>query len=104
MLKSLALLVLFTLPLRGQPPAESDPQRVKLPNGWALTPAGKSLTLGDFPLNMTFSPDGKYLAVTNDGQGIQSLQLVDASRGVLADTREVESAWLGLAWSADGKR
>ena len=29
--------------------------RVQLPNGWSLTPAGKSLPLGDLPLNIAVS-------------------------------------------------
>jgi hypothetical protein len=37
---------------------------VLLPNGWSLTPAGHSLTLGDLPLNIAVSPSGRYLAVT----------------------------------------
>lgn len=31
-------------------------QRVTLPNGWSLTPIGKSLPLQDLPLNLVASP------------------------------------------------
>ena len=51
--------------------------RVMLPNGWQLTPAGKYLPLGDLPLNMALSPDGRWLAVTNNGYGRQSIKLID---------------------------
>jgi hypothetical protein len=35
-------------------------QRVTLPNGWSLTPIGKSLALQDLPLNLVVSPSKKY--------------------------------------------
>src|SRR6187431_2036499 len=34
-----------------------ESKRVGLPNGWSLTPVGKSLPLGDLPLNMAISPN-----------------------------------------------
>ena len=34
--------------------------RITLPNGWSLSPAGKSLPLGDLPLNMAVSYSKKY--------------------------------------------
>ncbi|MBI5471576.1 MAG: bifunctional YncE family protein/alkaline phosphatase family protein [Ignavibacteriae bacterium] len=77
--------------------------RIHLPNGWGLTAVGKSLPLGDLPLNIAVSPDGKTLAVTNNGQSTQSIQLIDIASGVLLDTKEVRAAWLGLAWSDDAK-
>jgi hypothetical protein len=51
-------------------------KRIHLPNGWALTPVGTSLQLGDLPLNIAVSSTQKYLAVTNNGQSTQSLQLL----------------------------
>ena len=74
-----------------------------LPTGWSLTPAGTSLPLGDLPLNIAVSPDKKCLAVTNNGQGKQSLQLIDAKKGRLLHSFDIPIAWLGLAFSDDGK-
>src|SRR5450756_1669323 len=51
--------------------------RVMLPNGWSLSPAGHSLPLGDLPLNIVVSPSRRYVAVTNNGQSTQTLQLID---------------------------
>lgn len=77
--------------------------RVKLPNGWSLTPAGRSLPLGDLPLNLVVSPSGKYLAVTNNGQSKQSITLLDAaSERLLADV-PIPKSWVGLAFSRDEK-
>jgi len=50
---------------------------VTLPNGWSLSPAGRSLPLGDLPLNIAVSASKKWIAVTNNGQSRQSLQCVN---------------------------
>ncbi|HRI61353.1 MAG TPA: hypothetical protein PK228_16550 [Saprospiraceae bacterium] len=55
--------------LFAQKPGKSSEKSMLLPTGWSLTPAGISLPLGDLPLNITVSPNKKYLAVTNNGQG-----------------------------------
>jgi YVTN family beta-propeller protein len=77
--------------------------RRRLPNGWSITPVGKKLPLGDLPLNMVVSPDKKLVAVTNNGQSLQMLQLFDARKEKQLDWVEVGKAWYGLAFSADSK-
>ncbi|MCU0324866.1 MAG: hypothetical protein MUF45_06380, partial [Spirosomaceae bacterium] len=77
--------------------------RVKLTNGWALTPIGKSLKLQDLPLNLVVSPTKKYLAVTNNGQSTQSITLIDAATETILDDETIEKSWLGLAFSPDEK-
>jgi hypothetical protein len=54
------------------------PNQKKLPNGWKLSPVGRSFPLGDLPLNIAVSKNQKLLAVTNNGQSVQSIQLIDA--------------------------
>ncbi|MEI7589645.1 MAG: hypothetical protein WCJ68_09145, partial [Chitinophagia bacterium] len=54
-----------------------DSQKIMLPNGWSLSPAGSSVELGDLPLNMVVSKSKKLMAVTNNGQGKQSIQLIN---------------------------
>ncbi|HLY68196.1 MAG TPA: bifunctional YncE family protein/alkaline phosphatase family protein [Puia sp.] len=78
-------------------------KRVLLPNGWSLTPAGSSLPLGDLPLNIAVSAAGKYMAVTNNGQSTQSLQLIDPQKGIRLDSIDIPKSWLGLKFSADEK-
>jgi YVTN family beta-propeller protein len=78
-------------------------KKVKLPNGWTLTPAGKSLPLGDLPLNIAISPDKKLIAITNNGQSTQSIQLIDAVNDKILNTVEIPESWLGLKFSADQK-
>ena len=77
--------------------------QVLLPNGWKLKPAGRSLPLGDLPLNMKVSPSGKLLAVTNNGQSTQTIQLIDAVKEKVLDEVEIDQSWYGLAFSNDEK-
>jgi YVTN family beta-propeller protein len=73
--------------------------------GWRITPAGQQLPLGEKPFGSALSPDGKYLAVSNDGTNVQSLSLVDvADRKTVQriDLPRPEALFIGLAWSPDG--
>lgn len=80
-----------------------ESKRIGLPNGWSLTPVGKSLPLGDLPLNIAISSSKKYMAVTNNGQSTQSIQLIDVKREKVLDNVEIPKSWLGLKFSADEK-
>ncbi len=88
----------------GQLPT-NDPTAAKilLPNGWSLTPAGRSLPLGDLPLNIQFSPSKKLLAVTNNGQSKQTLQLIDPGKEKLLDEKIIGKSWYGLKFGSNGK-
>src|ERR1700712_4075966 len=77
--------------------------RVKLPNGWQLSPAGRSFPLGDLPLNIAVSASKKYLAVTNNGQSIQSLQLIDPKTEKVLHDVIIPKSWYGLVFSKDEK-
>ena len=76
---------------------------VTLPNGWRLSPAGRSLPLGDLPLNIAVSKSKKLLAVTNNGQSTQSIQLIDVATEKIIASTEIAKSWLGLAFSSDEK-
>lgn len=80
-----------------------ESKRVQLPNGWSLTPIGKSLPLGDLPLNMVVSPSKKLIAVTNNGQSVQSIQLIDVRKGTVLDAAVIPKLWYGLKFRGDGK-
>ncbi|HAL83272.1 MAG TPA: hypothetical protein DCO83_14425 [Mucilaginibacter sp.] len=77
--------------------------QVLLPNGWKLSPAGRALPLGDLPLNMQISASGRLMAITNNGQSTQSIQLIDPKNEKLLDEKIVGKAWYGLAFSRDEK-
>ncbi|HXS38418.1 MAG TPA: beta-propeller fold lactonase family protein [Flavipsychrobacter sp.] len=75
--------------------------RIILPNGWALTPVGCSLPLGDLPLNIAVSPSGKYVAVTNNGVSEQTIQLIDVKKEKVLCNTVIPASWLGLKFSSD---
>jgi YVTN family beta-propeller protein len=75
-----------------------------LPNGWRISPAGRHLTVGDLPLAMAESADGRMLVVTNNGYAKPTLTVVDLRHLFVRQTVEVDDAWLGLAWHPDGQR
>ncbi|MFI5150864.1 MAG: bifunctional YncE family protein/alkaline phosphatase family protein [Bacteroidia bacterium] len=96
-------LYLCTVCLTAQVHNLPGPAQVRLPNGWALTPAGTHMPLGDLPLNMAFSPSSKLLAVTNNGQSDQVLQLIDPEQMRQLDSVKMKASWLGLCFRIDGK-
>ena len=77
--------------------------KIHLPNGWTLSPAGKSLPLGDFPLNIAVSSSKKYMAITNNGQSKQSIQLINVATNKVVDNISIGKSWLGIAFSKDEK-
>ncbi|MEO7982510.1 MAG: bifunctional YncE family protein/alkaline phosphatase family protein [Bacteroidota bacterium] len=101
------LLVIISLSasllMTAQTLSEIEAQRVQLPNGWSLTPIGKSLPLGDLPLNIAVSSSQRLMAVTNNGQSVHSLQLIDPKAGKILDSVIVPKAWYGLKFSANEK-
>lgn len=89
--------------LFGQDLRSLESRRVRLPNGWSLTPAGTSLPLGDLPLNISVSASKRLAAVTNNGQSTQTIQLIDARADKLLDSIIIPKSWGGLAFGADEK-
>lgn len=90
-----------------KPPKTAGPDSKVNSIGQHLTPAGRQTTLGNLPLNSALHPDGRTLLITNDGQGVQSLQLVDLVTGTIRQTLEYaspESLYIGVTWNADGTK
>jgi len=100
-IQATAVLLLPFFTVRGQTLQEVERNRVRLPNGWSLTPVGHSLPLGNLPLNIAVSRSGRYAAVTNDGESVQSIQLFDARADRELDSVVIGKAWGGLVFSAD---
>ena len=95
------ILAAMSVGVRGQTAADFDARRMMLPNGWSISPAGKSVPLGDLPLHIVQSHHKKWFAVTNNGQSTHSLELIDARRGVKIDSLAIPKAWYGLAFDSD---
>jgi len=83
--------------------AQLAAKRVTLPNGWKLSPHGKSVSLGDLPLNLAVSPNKAYIVATNNGQSIQSLQLFNVTKKKIVDSKEIPKSWYGLKIASDNK-
>lgn len=76
---------------------------VLLNSGWRLRPAGKQVALDTLPLAMAVSRDGKYIVAMNAGTNPPSLSVLDAASQRELSRVPVADAWLGLAFSPDGK-
>jgi YVTN family beta-propeller protein len=101
-IKNVVIVVLFFISsiAFAQPKIIKD---VLLPNGWSLSPAGRTFPLGDLPLNIAVSNSKKLMAVTNNGQSVQSIQLIHAATEKVLDNIVVAKSWYGLKFSADEK-
>jgi YVTN family beta-propeller protein len=95
-------LICFTQIISAQKPFKTN-NKVLLPNGWSLSTAGRSLPLGDLPLNIAVSKSKKLMAVTNNGQSVQSLQLISPVTEKELDRVIIPKSWYGLKFSADEK-
>ena len=100
MLKRFLLLLLPSL-LFSQIPGPKD-DRVLLPNGWWLSPAGDQIELGDFPMNAALTDDQKFLAVTDGGQSGADVRLVDLVAKRVVDVVQLKDSWQGIKFL--GKR
>ena len=78
--------------------------RVRLPNGWLLSPAGASVQVGELPLNMEVTPDERYCIVTNNGTKDQSVSVIDLKTWSAVQTIPVDKSWLGLRIIDKGAR
>lgn len=98
------IVLLTSSAIMAQTIEQVESKKQMLPNGWSLTPVGRSFPLGDLPLNLVVSKSAKLMAVTNNGQGVQSIQLIDPTTEQVLDTKIIGKSWYGLAFSADEKK
>jgi YVTN family beta-propeller protein len=91
------LLLLLALPalLFCQIPGLKE-NRVLLPNGWWLSPAGDQIPMHDFPMNAALSDDGAFLAVLHNGYSKPMILLVDLAKKSVVDTVHLKDGWLGI--------
>src|SRR5262249_10873052 len=89
-----------------------------LPTGRLVTPSGAVVPVGDFPVAVAVSPDGRMAVVSNAGQGEgsnplqgnQSLQVIDLSTNQVVQTVTDHAPGKdvfyneGVAFSADGSK
>ncbi len=77
---------------------------VLLPNQWTLDPAGRQVTLGDFPVNIAVHPAGRHAAVLHCGYGPHEVVIVDLGSRAVSCRIPLPEAFYGLIFSPDGQR
>lgn len=83
-------------------PGEMSDGSILLPNHYKLTPVGEQIPVGDLPLNMVISPDGKFLAVTNNGYSEQFVSIIDVATHKQIQTLPVRASFFGIDFTNDG--
>jgi YVTN family beta-propeller protein len=78
-----------------------EPRR--LPTGAVLDPAGPSIALGSMPVAMAFSPDSSRIVAVLSGYRQQGIQVIDLASRRVAQTLVQPAAFLGAAFSPDGR-
>ncbi len=112
---SLALAIAFALwavapspsaaaPAPAQLPGRLPDGRIRLANGWILSPAGRQVRVGDFPQNLCVSPDGRWAVVTHSDYGRSGLTVVDVGSSRRVQDLALASGWLGVTFLARGTR
>ena len=75
-----------------------------LPNGWRISPAGRHVYVGDLPMNVVPSRDGRFLVISTSGWEKPALVVFDTTTLQVVSRAPMEYTWLGLAWHPDGTR
>lgn len=75
-----------------------------LATGERLGPIGDAINLGSMPVGMALAPSGDKLAVVLSGWREQGVQIVDLKTHSVLQTLTQPAAFLGAAFSRDGKR
>jgi YVTN family beta-propeller protein len=87
-------------------PSSSSPESAggarRLPTGQTLDPAGVVSEVGQMPLAMVPAPGGRRVVLLLNGYRDQGLQVVDRE-GRVTQTIPLEAAFIGLAFSTDGR-
>lgn len=102
----LALFMAALLLSQSPPPERVGPAAgggFLLNSGWAVRPAGKSISLDTLPIACEPSPDGRFLLVLHAGYRQPSLVVFDAASLRQVDSKPLDDAWLGLAFAPGGR-
>jgi YVTN family beta-propeller protein len=78
-------------------------QAPMLPTGHRLDPAGPVFDVGNLPLAIVSTPEAGRAALLLSGWREQGLQVIDTRTGAVRQTITQDGAFLGLAFTPDGK-
>jgi YVTN family beta-propeller protein len=76
---------------------------VLLPNQWSLRPAGRSVELGDFPVNIAVHPGSRFAAILHSGFSQHEIIIVDLKAARIVTRVPLHESFYGLAFSRDGR-
>src|SRR6516165_2120193 len=76
---------------------------VLLPNQWSLRPAGRQISLGDFPVNIAVHPGGRFAAILHSGYSEHQIIVVDLQAGGTMSRTRLKETFYGIEFSKDGK-
>ncbi len=76
---------------------------VTLPTGKHLDPAGRGVSVGNMPLAALTAPGGRAVILSLNGWREQGIEVVDLAGGRVAQHLPQAGAFLGLAFTPDGK-
>ncbi|HVV72074.1 MAG TPA: beta-propeller fold lactonase family protein [Verrucomicrobiae bacterium] len=85
-------------------PGRKQDGSVLLPNQWSLSPAGKQVELGDFPVNIAVHPSGRFAAVLHSGYSGHDIRVVDITSAKVVSKTPVKESFYGLEFTHDGTR
>ena len=107
MTRSLVALALLALACRPAPSTRGDGsvpagREARLPTGRTLDPAGATSAVGQMPLGLVASPDGRRLVLLLGGWRGHGVQVVDRAGRVVQSLPQM-AAFVGLAFSRDGR-
>jgi YVTN family beta-propeller protein len=83
-------------------PIASEPHR--LPTGALLDPAGRSFSVGPFPLAMLPAPEGDRVLLALNGYRDEGLQVFQPATGKVLQTVPQAAGFLGMAFDSRGTR
>src|SRR5205823_5431723 len=88
-----------------QPTSASDLREPadRLPTGVRLDPVGALHDVGSLPLEMISSPDKRFFVLVNSGYSHQGAEVVDRATGAVIQTLVQPAAFVGAAFSRDGR-
>ncbi|MBM4342163.1 MAG: hypothetical protein FJ100_02165 [Deltaproteobacteria bacterium] len=94
----------FALPPTTPTGEHTDPKTGQkvwvLPNGRLVTPAGKQVFLGAYPMGVALHPNGTFAYVANTGK-TKAIQVVDLASGQIVQTVGEAYIYRWLSWSPD---
>ena len=92
-----------TTPQSGDERSDFTSLQPRLPTGVRLAPAGRSFEVGSLPLAIIPSPEGDRMILLLSGWRQQGVQVVDRGTGAVLQTLLQPAAFLGAAFSPDGR-